>query len=359
MRIIIDIDGTLSELRKPGQEYPDLRPNPGAAEKVTALKNAGHHIILQTARHMKTCNGDVELVKQKIGQVTIDWLKKHGIPYDEIHFGKPYGDVYIDDLGHTFTTWDAIDTNHMDDEMVNILIPMAGHGSRFKKAGYTEPKPMIDVLGEPMIEWALKSFDFLDKLKKYRLIFIILGEHDVDGSLTAWLKKIRLGAETHVISLSQVTRGQAETCLAARAIIDNHNKLFIFNCDTYSTSDIWNIIIADDPDGILACFKATDPRYSFARLGEHGHVVETAEKKPISDYATNGMYYFKRGVDFIRAADRMINENLLHNNEFYVAPLYNELIKSGKKVRIATADKNHVMGTHEELEYFIKNYKKS
>jgi dTDP-glucose pyrophosphorylase len=358
MRIIIDIDGTISELRKPGQAYKDLSPNPGAAEKISALKKAGHYIILQTARHMKTCNGDKELVVKKIGKETEDWLKKHGIAYDELHFGKPYGDAYIDDLAHPFTAWDKIKPDQFDADMLNILIPMAGRGSRFKKAGFTEPKPLIDVLGEPMVEWALKSFDFLKKVKSYRLIFVILREHDEKHGLAKKLKTVRKGANVEVIAIDQVTRGQAETALAARHIIDNNNRLFIYNCDTYSTSDIWNIIEAEDPDGIMACFRATDPRYSFAKIDASGHVTETAEKKAISGLASNGMYYFKRGSDFVRAADRMIRENALAGGEFYVAPLYNELLKSGKKIRVAIADKNHVIGTPEELAAFVASYKK-
>ncbi len=108
MRICIDIDGVICRLREPGQQYADLEPIPGAIEKLQQLKAAGHYIILCTARHMKTCQGNVGQVLARQGAVTLDWLKRHGIEYDEIHFGKPHAQIYIDDNAMRFESWDAI-----------------------------------------------------------------------------------------------------------------------------------------------------------------------------------------------------------------------------------------------------------
>ena len=354
MRIMIDIDGTISELKKHGQDYTDLRVNPRAVEKLKELKKAGHYIILQTARHMKTCSGDQGKLMAKIGKKTLDWLEKNEIPYDEIYFGKPYADVYLDDLAHPFTSWEKIKKQDFDDQKVNILIPMAGAGSRFVKAGFNSPKPLIDVSGEPMISWAMKSFDFLDKFKNYQLIFVILDVHDKEYNLGNELKKL-FGVKSKIIILDKVTRGQAETCLMAREYIDNYNKLFIYNCDTYSITKMWKVIETEDPDGILGCFKSDDPKYSFVKLDQYDFVCETAEKKVISNLATNGMYYFKRGSDFVSSAETMIRNAITCNNEFYVAPCYNELLKSGKKIKTVLTDDNHVMGTPEELEHFINS----
>jgi len=356
MRIMIDIDGTITELKKKGQEYSEVRVNHGAIEKIKALKTAGHYIILQTARHMKTCGGDQGRVLAKIGKQTLDWLDKNEIPYDEIYFGKPYAEVYIDDLAHHFTGWDNIQTEEFDNDFVNIVIPMAGLGSRFSKAGYTDIKPLIDVMGEPMIVWAMKSFDFLSKIKKYRMIFIILKEHDSKYQLSDQLKNL-FGEHATVIVIDELTRGQAETVLAAKKYINNYNKLFIFNCDTYSTAPIWELIEEEDPDGILPCFKATDPRYSYAKLDTYGYVIETAEKNPISDLASNGMYYFKRGKDYVCAAENMCENAQKDAGELYVAPCYNQLLSSGKKIKVVEVAKNHVLGTPEELNEFLKVYK--
>lgn len=238
---------------------------------------------------------------------------------------------------------------------INILIPMAGAGKRFREAGFKKPKPLIDVLGEPMVKWALKSVDFLEKVKNYQLIFVILKEHDEEYNLEKELKKI-FGPEINVIKIDKITRGEAETCLAAKEYINNSNKLFVYDCDSYSISKIWDLIKKEDPDGILVCFKSQDPRYSYVKLDESGYVCQTAEKKVISNFAISGTYYFKKGKDFIWAAEEMIKNNELHNNEFYMAPCYNYLLKLAKKIKIVGGDKIWIMGTPEELNFFIKNY---
>ena len=108
MRICIDLDGVICRLREPGQSYADLEPVPGAVEKLRQLKAAGHYLILLTARHMKTCEGNVGQVVARQGAVTLEWLARHKIEYDEIHFGKPHAQVYIDDNALRFESWSAI-----------------------------------------------------------------------------------------------------------------------------------------------------------------------------------------------------------------------------------------------------------
>ena len=108
MRICIDLDGVICQLRKPGESYADLQPVPGAVDKINALRAAGHTIIICTARHMKTCQGNPGLVVARQGKVTLDWLEKHRIEFDEIHFGKPHAQIYIDDNALRFTDWNEI-----------------------------------------------------------------------------------------------------------------------------------------------------------------------------------------------------------------------------------------------------------
>lgn len=107
-RICLDLDGVIAELKRPGQTYRDISPVSGAVEKVRALKAAGHYLIIQTARHMKTCGANVGLVQARIAKDTLDWLDAHQIPYDEIYFGKPWAQIYIDDNGFRFTDWESI-----------------------------------------------------------------------------------------------------------------------------------------------------------------------------------------------------------------------------------------------------------
>ncbi len=109
MRICFDLDGVICELRKPEESYAELRPVAGAVEKLKALKAAGHTLIISTARHMKTCEGNVGLVQARQGKVTLDWLERHGVPFDEIYFGKPWANVYVDDNAFHFTDWSLVD----------------------------------------------------------------------------------------------------------------------------------------------------------------------------------------------------------------------------------------------------------
>ncbi|WP_405080187.1 HAD hydrolase family protein [Paenibacillus chitinolyticus] len=106
MRIVIDLDGTICELKREGQSYADVSPVAGAAEALKTLKQAGHTLIIHTARNMKTCEGNVGKVVANVGKLTLDWLEYHGIVYDELVFGKPYGHLYIDDLACTFRSWE-------------------------------------------------------------------------------------------------------------------------------------------------------------------------------------------------------------------------------------------------------------
>jgi capsule biosynthesis phosphatase len=108
MRICIDLDGVIAEIKKENETYADVKPIKSAVEKIKKLKENGHYIIIYTARHMKTCDGNVYKAISKIGLITLEWLKEHDIPYDEIIFGKPWADIYIDDNGFRFKNWDEI-----------------------------------------------------------------------------------------------------------------------------------------------------------------------------------------------------------------------------------------------------------
>lgn len=106
-RICIDLDGVICEVKKTTQTYADVALIPGAVERIRELRANGHYVIIHTARHMKTCDGNVAMVIKKIGKITLDWLEKHEIEYDEIMFGKPYAHIYIDDNAFLFKNWDS------------------------------------------------------------------------------------------------------------------------------------------------------------------------------------------------------------------------------------------------------------
>jgi capsule biosynthesis phosphatase len=355
LRIVIDLDGVICNLKKDNQTYEDVIPLPDVIEKMNELKKQGHYIIINTSRHMLSTNHNIGLINKKVGKITLDWLDKYSIPYDEIIFGKPYGTVYIDDSAKRFQGWDLVDINDFNENKINIIIPMAGRGSRFLDAGYDLPKPLIKAKEKCMFEWAVKSFKPI--LDKSQLIFIVLKEHCVDYNLDE--KILEKYPNAKIIKLSEITRGQAETVLKAKKYINNYNKLFIFNADTYFKYDNFEKIINNSKfDGGVICFEdnSDSERYSFAKADKNNNVYEVTEKKRISNYASNGLYYFKEGLVFVEYCEKMIEDNIKSSNEFYIMPMYQMLIDNGKRIKMVLCNDNWVFGTPEELKYFEKNY---
>lgn len=235
---------------------------------------------------------------------------------------------------------------------MNIVIPMAGRGSRFVDVGVTTPKPLIDVRGRPMYAWATES---LPLTLAERLVFLCLREH-LDGlGLDADIQE-RYGHdhEVHVVPIETVTEGQACTVLLAGELIDDDRPLLVFNADTYMRAPLDHLAsLPDDVDGVFGVFRAPGDKWSFARTDAEGRVVETAEKRRISEWCSTGLYHFRRGRDFVRHAEAMISADDRTNGEFYVAPVYNRLIANGAHIRIAEAEEVWALGTPEDLEHFL------
>ena len=231
--------------------------------------------------------------------------------------------------------------------MINVVIPMAGKGQRFVEAGYDKPKPMIDVCGVPMIKRVIDSLT--SKHHQCNFIFIALQEH-LDNGLEDYLKQ-----HGTIIPLNVVTEGAACTTLMALKHINNDTPLVIANCDQYLEWDFDDYIdMAGFQDGSLVVFNSTNPHHSYAKVKQK-QVVQVAEKVVISDKACAGIYYFKKGSDYIDSVVMMIAKNIRTNNEFYIAPAYNELIEEGGKVNVYEVDvnKKHMLGTPYELEIFL------
>jgi dTDP-glucose pyrophosphorylase len=238
---------------------------------------------------------------------------------------------------------------------MNIVMPMAGRGSRFAEVGYTMPKPLIDVRGKPMYAWAMDS---LPLARASRVIFICLAEHLEDRALAADIRDRYARLDPVIVGLDHVTEGQACTVLTAREHIDSSAPLVIYNADTFCRTNLDARLrtLPADVDGILSVFQAPGDKWSFARTDENGRVVETAEKRRISEWATTGLYHFTRGSDFVAHADAMIAANERERGEFYVAPVYNRLIAAGMNIRIDVAEEVWVLGTPEDLAHFEANY---
>ena len=241
--------------------------------------------------------------------------------------------------------------NKWKSDKLNVLIPMAGAGSRFAKAGYTFPKPLIQVNGTPMIQVVVDNLQ-LDA----NYIFVVQKAHIEKYNIDAMLKL--MVPNCIVVVTDGVTEGAACTALLAKEYIDDNNPLFFANSDQYVE---WNPIEfmyamqETQADGGIVTFKDTHPKWSFAKVDENDVVVEVAEKKPISDNATVGYYYWKHGSDFVKYAEQMIRKNIRVNNEFYICPVYNEAIQDGKKIKIHRSHKMWSLGTPEDLDFFTKH----
>ncbi len=239
------------------------------------------------------------------------------------------------------------------DENLTILIPMAGAGSRFQQAGYTFPKPLIDVKGKPMIQVVVDNLNI-----KANYVYVVQKEHREKYNLDTLLNLITPGCK--IVEVDGITEGAACTALLAKKYIDNNNPLFFANSDQFVEWDSNEFLYKmneTNADGGIVSFRATHPKWSFAKIDEKGLVTEVAEKNPISDIATVGYYYWKKGSDFVKYAEDMIEKDIRVNNEFYVCPVFNQAIEDGKEIRTFDVAKMWGLGTPEDLKYYLENYK--
>lgn len=240
--------------------------------------------------------------------------------------------------------------------MINIVIPMAGRGSRFANAGFKLPKPLIDVAGKPMIDWVI---DNIAPKEPHRFIFLCLQEHLDKYNLETHLKSREENCV--IVPVNQVTEGAACTVLLAERYIDNNDPMMIANSDQYVDVDIDKYIrCIGENDGLIMTMKASDNKWSFIKYDENGFVTVVREKEVISDEATVGIYNFARGSDFVRYAHEMIDKNIRVNNEFYVAPVYNMMIEDKKRIvfyNVGEVDRGmYGLGTPDDLKRFLENY---
>tara|TARA_A100001515_G_scaffold145051_2_gene151592 strand:- start:2299 stop:3018 length:720 start_codon:yes stop_codon:yes gene_type:complete len=239
---------------------------------------------------------------------------------------------------------------------MKVLIPMAGEGSRFAKEGYTFPKPLIDVNGKPMIQVVVENLDF-----DCEYIFLVRKSHlDKYDGLIDTLDKITNSNFKYVV-VDELTEGAACTALLAEEYINNDDDLLIANSDQfveYKMQNFKTLKNLTDVDAIVYTFNAVHPKWSFVKTNARGYITEVAEKKPISNIATCGIYWYRKGSDFVKYAKSMIEKDIRVNNEFYIAPVYNELISEGKKLIPFYVHKMWGIGTPEDLKYYLDNCKR-
>ncbi len=352
MRICVDLDGTLCEFKAVTGDYSTVRPLPFAAETIRSWRADGHYVIINTARHMKTTSGNVGLVVARQAKTLFDWLDRHGIEYDELTFGKPHADLYIDDNAMRFDgNWQSLAASGRWSRpsveragKINIIVTMAGAGSRFRQAGHTLCKPLIPAFGEPMYRHAVRS---LPLQLAEKLVFIILddefAEHlqgDIENEFRAF--------DPIVLRIPSLTRGQAETMLAADTAISFNLPLLVHNADSafvcQGFEDLYLTV-----DGGIHVFRSSQDRWSYARSDERGRVVEVREKVVISEQASTGTYYFRSSVQAFDLARAAVANNETERGEFYIAPLFNRMIEAQQNIRTIPVEAFVCYGTPEDL----------
>lgn len=258
--------------------------------------------------------------------------------------------------------------NYIDDVRVpmrwinkkmNVLIPMAGEGSRFAIAGYSFPKPLIDVNGKPMIQLVVDNLNI-----DANFIFIVRKSHSEQYKLKTFLNQICPNCT--VIEVDYLTEGAACTTLLAKEFINNDNELLIANSDQFicwNSCEFYHSMNSKSIDGGILTFKNNHPKWSYVKLNDDNNVIEIREKEVISDIATIGIYYWSKGSDYVKYAEQMINKDIRYGQsfngrgEFYVAPVYNEAVLDGKIFKIFDVEKMYGLGTPEDLNQFLKEYK--
>jgi RpiB/LacA/LacB family sugar-phosphate isomerase len=229
----------------------------------------------------------------------------------------------------------------------NLLLPIAGKAQRFLDAGYTMPKPLILANHKHVIDWSLESVDY----SECNLIFIVRLDHIYNFSIDKILKQ-KFGDDIQIVVLDKITRGALETCVLAEQYIDNDIPLLIYTPDVYFEPQFKPNTIPNDSEGFLLTFLANSADHSYSQCDINGKVSRVVEKEVISEHANVGLYYFNSGKEFLKYGKEVIEENMLVKNEFYIAPMYNLMIRDGKYVTCADTEKMHVLGTPSTLEFF-------
>jgi len=232
---------------------------------------------------------------------------------------------------------------------MNIVIPMAGLGSRFSDAGYTTPKPFIEIEGKPMILEAVNTLGF-----EGNYIFIIRKDEYIKNKMK------EIFPNSQIIEVDYLTDGPASSVMLAKEFINNDEELIVANCDQIMWWDAETVIKqirVMDYDGVVVTYHETTPKNSYARINRRGYVTKMAEKQVISNVSLNGIHYWKKGKYFVESTESMVEKNIRFNNEFYVSLTYNQMIEKGLKVGIyhIPNEFHNAVGTPDDLNrYFEK-----
>jgi NDP-sugar pyrophosphorylase family protein len=243
---------------------------------------------------------------------------------------------------------------------MNILFPIAGRGSRFKLEYDELPKPLVLVKGKTLLEHSVESLKINGH---FIFIFLKYENKHYNYKIRSLIEKLKPGSK--IIMISKITRGAAETCLYAKDYIDNEDPLLITNCDQYlnwNPNKLYDIIKTEDPDACVSLYDHEDievgkpGKYAYVSLDDQGKAIKFNEKFAISKNALNGIHYWKRGRDFISSVKKMIEDKVVVNNEYYISPSFNYMIKEGKNILTFKMEKKEYLslGSPEEIQKNLK-----
>lgn len=268
---------------------------------------------------------------------------------------KDTTEVNYKNIKENIKSIDMKDSNiKWDGKKWKILIPMAGAGSRFANAGYTFPKPLIEVNGKPMIQVVVQNLNI-----EAEFIYIVRKEHYEKYNLKYLLNLITPNCK--IVQVDHLTEGAACTTLLAKEYINNDDYLLIANSDQFIDWDSNRFYYTMEDSGIdggILTFENSHPKWSYVKLDDDGYVIDLQEKKPISNHATVGIYFWKKGSEYVRCAESMIEKEIKVNGEYYVAPVYNELIEEGGKIKPYDIERMWGLGTPEDLKIYLERYDK-
>jgi capsule biosynthesis phosphatase len=370
--LVVDVDGTLAPIKSDGESYAELEPIWPMVARLRDWQDQGFRIVLTTSRSMRTYAGNLGMINRHTAPGLVEWLERWNIPCDEIYFGKPWPGphgFYIDDRTLRPDEFlrmtppphhGAIPSgpasrevkNEVDTDRLNIVITMAGRGSRFRDAGYDMPKWRIEVEGKTLFDWSLDSLEAFFS-PRTQVIFVTLKEDEADTFIAERCAARKID-RYRIVPLPQLTDGQATSALQARATWWPEAPLAIYNIDTHVRPG------AMRPEqisgaGWIPCFAAVGDHWSFVKVEQDGAATEVREKVRISPNATLGLYWFQSARlyeqiyrDYFAAAA----PNALP--ERYIAPLYNLMIARGLRVTISNVPGNSIvpLGTPAEVEKF-------
>ena len=231
-----------------------------------------------------------------------------------------------------------------------LVIPLAGLGTRYKNKGFDLPKPLIEIDGKTILA---HSFESVKKIKYSRLIFIALREHEELYSIKKNIKK-NIASEFELILIDKPTQGQMCTVLEASKYFNSEESLLIASSDTIVENNLDIQLENFIYDGLISVIEADGDEWSFAKTDDRGNVIEVAEKRRISNYASTGIYFFKRSTDFYHYALEIINKKIKTKGEYYIMPMYNLMIRDNLKIKIALAKNFWDLGTPEKKLIFEK-----